>query len=108
MKAQITLPNIKGFLQGNYRKVLEDLDFLPVHIKEQWLYRIGQMNEDCLVNKHCPCKCSVPEKQLEDRPCEKNCYPRMMNEETWETFKQKVNISSTLDEAEKRIKKYKI
>lgn len=87
---------------------MEEFDFLPVHIKEQWIYRIGQMNERCLIDKHCPCQCSVPEKQLEDRACEGGCYKPMMRQEEWEIYKQQVNIYPTLDEAKKRVEKYKI
>lgn len=98
MKAQITLPNIKGFLQGNFRKVLEDLDFLPLHIKEQAIWRLSQVKEkspECFNNDKClHCGCQVSAKIFEDRGCSDSgkCYPPMMTEEQWKTFKEHFNI----------------
>ncbi len=88
-----TLKNIKGFIQGHYRMLKEDFGILEEHIGEQFDYRLGIMNEECIKNKECPCTCSFPEKQIEDRPCELNCYPPMMFKEDWEIFKKENNIT---------------
>lgn len=92
--SQITPSNIKGFIQGNFRKFMEDYPgVIEDYIYEQVQWRLGIMDENCLINKQCPCTCSVPNKQYEDRQCEKGCYPDMMNKEDWEKFKLENNIT---------------
>ena len=87
-KAKITPSNIRGFIQGNFRKLVEDLPgIIPDYIYEQIQWRLTIMDENCLRDKQCPCTCSVPAKQYEDRPCENSCYPPMMNKDQWEEFK---------------------
>lgn len=105
--SQITTKNIKGFLLGNFRQFIRSNfpSYLPTHIEEQFLYRISIMNQDCLNNKQCPCSCAVPAKQIEDRACEKNCYPDMLDEMKWELFKEKnnINLSKVEQEATNRL-----
>lgn len=90
MKAKINLPNIKGYLQAHYREILKDFDFLPKHIQEQAEWRLKQVAEnspECLEKDSCKeCGCQVSSKVFEDRACEGNCYPKMMNEEQWNKF----------------------
>lgn len=108
MKAKINVPNVKGYLQAHFRYVLDEFDYLNEHIKEQWIYRIGVMDENCLINGMCPCECSVPEKQLESRPCDHNCYGFMLNEKEWEEFKEQVFVEPFFTIAKQRIEKYKL
>ena len=90
-KFDITLGNIQGYIQGNFRKVLEDMDFLPNHIKEQAEWRLEQVKEksiDCYLNDECiHCHCQVSAKVFEDRKCEHGCYPEMMSKSEWQEFK---------------------
>jgi len=91
--------NIKGFLQGNFRKMMTDLGLdntIPEHIQEQIQWRLSVMNIECYNNKECPCKCAVPAKQFEDRSCENQCYPEMMNETDWRDYKSQHNITDDL------------
>lgn len=93
-KAKINFLNVKGFIQGNFRKLLEDFPgIVEDHIYEQVQYRLGIMDENCIKNKMCPCECAVPNKQYEDRSCENHCYPPMMDKENWEKFKSLTNIT---------------
>ena len=94
-KAKITLSNIKGFLQGNFRKFIDDnfLITLPDYLHEQIMWRLTMMDEACLKNKQCPCSCKVPNKQYEDRACENHCYPPMMGEKDWTEFKSLINLT---------------
>ncbi len=108
MKAKITPQNIKGFVQGWTRKILNELDFLDESTKEQWIYRIGLMDEECLINGECPCKCKVPEKQLDSRVCDKQCYGPILNEQQWERFKESVDIEPIIQKAIQRIEQYKL
>lgn len=97
--SQINPKNIKGFLQGNFRKFMEDYPgIIGDHIYEQVQYRLGIMDENCLKNKQCPCTCSVPNKQYEDRQCENKCYGDMLSKENWEQFKKENNITKNLIE----------
>ncbi len=103
---KITKSNIKGFMQGWSRKLLEEFPgFVPDYIYEQIHFRLGIMDEQCIINKECPCECSVPAKQYEDRPCENNCYPPMMKENEWEEFKLKAGI--TIDTIQENLYKRK-
>lgn len=90
---KLTSSNIKGYFQGLLR--LEDFftKTLDATTEEQFLYRISVMNIACISNGMCPCKCEVPAKQMDDRPCELNCYPKMMDKESWTNFKKENNIS---------------
>lgn len=47
------------------------------------------MNPNCVKNGMCPCECEFPDKQLEDRSCDLECYPPLMDKETWKKFKNK-------------------
>lgn len=92
--SQITLSNIKGFLQGHFRQFVEDYPgVVGDYMYEQVQYRLGIMDEQCLLNKKCPCNCSVPSKQFEDRRCENECYGDMLSEEDWKQFKEDNKIT---------------
>ncbi len=96
-KAKITPQNIKGYLQGNFRKFAETLNIpniMPDHIQEQIHWRLSIMSEECIKNGKCPCECSVPAKQYEDRPCENFCYPPMMDIKKWNYFKSVSNLTT--------------
>lgn len=97
--SRITLKNIKGFIQGNFRRVLNEMDFLPEHVKEQAIWRLEQVKEkspECYILDICkmPCQCQISSKVFEDRSCSgeevgKPCYPPMMSEQEWVIYKQK-------------------
>lgn len=100
MKAKITLSNIKGFVQAHYRKVLEEMDFLPEHIKEQAEWRLSLVKKkspECYNNDKCiKCGCQVSAKVYEDGACEGNCYPKMMSKKDWELLKHCESVSKNL------------
>ena len=106
MKAKITPENIKGFLQGWFRYSL--LDVLPNHIREQIVYRVGLMSEECLINGECPCECSIPAKQMENRSCENNCYGEMLTSEEWESLRGLSMVEETITKGIQRIEEYKL
>lgn len=83
------------YLQGNIRTFLYytwggKLKFLlPLHICEQYEYRMNSIDRKCFMEGQCKiCKCSVPELQMSDKPCEKPCYPLFMSKKTWEQAKK--------------------
>jgi hypothetical protein len=92
--AEITLENIRGFIQGYwnlFRKRLSNWIFSDFK-KEQVIYRRIQAKE-CMELGECKvCGCEMIGKTMEDRACEGGCYPEMMNSSTWNIFKQDINI----------------
>jgi len=105
MKAKITIKNIKGFLQGNTRKIFDEwFNMSESHIKEQAVWRLLQVKKnspECFESDECKiCHCTVSGKVFEDRMCSLGeredlieqglvpCYPPMMTKEEWEQFKQ--------------------
>lgn len=95
--AVLSLSNIKGFLQGNIRSFLSDVDVLAPeeYIKEQTIWRLHQISiksPECLNSSCIYCGCDTASKVFEDRECKSGCYPEMMNKEEWEIFKKTNNI----------------
>ena len=95
-KAKLTLSNIKGFVQGNFRKIMNEFGEVPQYIKEQAIWRLHQVklkSPECLKEDKCiHCGCQVSAKTWESRGCsneEDPCYPPMMNEQEWSNFKIK-------------------
>lgn len=86
--------NIKGFIQGHMRKLKAEYGALDEHILEQAAWRLSVANKACIDTDQCQaCGCfPMSDKVLEDRPCEGQCYPAMMNKEEWDSFKRKNNI----------------
>ena len=87
----ITPKNVHAYLQAQYRILNEEN--LPLHIKEQILWRSIQA-KPCTDNKECLyCGCSTEDLELyyADIGCKRPdnpCYPAMMNEEDWNKYKQ--------------------
>lgn len=86
-KEQITSDNIKGFIQGNFRKTMESFGLLPKYIVRQAEERLEQVkikSPECYNNDKCiHCKCEVSAKVFEDRECEHGCYGPMLNEDDY-------------------------
>ena len=107
----LTWHNIKRFLTAYKRKfqiwffsqkivtsLFKDNDSIkeflesPKHIREQFIWRLEMMKlskqgQECLLKGECVCGCSVPDLQLTDDACEHNCYPPIMDEKKWNTYK---------------------
>lgn len=74
----------------------------PKHIREQFIFRLESMKlskqgSECLLKGECVCGCAVPDLQLSDDACEHNCYPPMMDEKKWNTYKVINHIGIDLD-----------
>lgn len=96
---QITLTNIKAFVQSHVRQFLEDYPgIIDDFVYEQVQYRLGIMNEECLKNKSCiHCGCSCPDLQYSSKQCEGGEYPLMFKtEEEWEKYKEENEITKNL------------
>lgn len=66
------------------------------HIREQALWRLSQVQEkspECLKEDTCKkCGCAPSEMVYSDYSCEGNCYPDLMDAESWDKFKANNNI----------------
>lgn len=97
--SKLSLKNVKKYFTGNKRKLFyEDLE---PHIKEQFLYRVTKIDNECLTNKMCPCECPVIERALADEGCDKGCYLDMLDVKTWGYYKgvSSINMKEVENEA---------
>ena len=95
------IKKILAFLQGKIRYRVyysQSLSWLiRKHIKEQIDMRISSMDKSCYSSGACMlCGCSTTALQMADKPCDKPCYPPMMNKKQWKTFTEGIPfVSST-------------
>jgi hypothetical protein len=94
MKAKITPTNIYHYIIGKLRYKLYYLHnnryrkFIRLHIREQIAYRIQWMDKNCYFDGTCNiCGCETTALQMCNKPCDKPCYPRMMNKYQWRLYK---------------------
>lgn len=84
--------DIWHYLLGNYRYSLyySSLKILiRQHIVEQIEFRVKNMEQQCYDEGECKlCGCKTIALQMCNKPCEKPCYPSMMNKKEWEIFKR--------------------
>lgn len=94
MKQQITLSNIKSFLEGNSQRLLEELHLQPLHIKEQIAYRRLICKDDCAIEGECiVCGCDFKGKTSVRESCNPKRFPDLMSNVEWIKFKQDNNIN---------------
>lgn len=94
MKPQITIKNIKSFLEGNIQLGLESLKLQPLHIQEQIAYRRLICNDDCAVTNQCiKCDCDFKGKTSVRESCNTERFPDLMSNLEWIKFKNKNGIS---------------
>ena len=95
--AKINFTNIIGYIQGKVRyKVYYNFFnwLIREHIKEQIEWRIMVMEKSCYTSGACMlCGCSTTALQMANKPCDKPCYPGMMNSRKWKDFKQGLVLS---------------
>lgn len=105
-KHDITLKNIHAYLQGNLRYLAEQYgpEFIRVepHIREQIMFRMDVSKPECIAEKKCTeCHCDVPGLMYADKMCGGECYPEMMDKDTWEEFKKTLRIHTLENNIEK-------
>jgi len=97
--SDITLKNIKSYIEGNIITIANQLELASPHIKEQILFR-SYMCRDCYKEghaikgpKHCKeCGCALPGKWGSTRSCnEGKRFPDLMNRQDWEKYKQTID-----------------
>lgn len=92
--SDITLKNIKAFIQGNVRMLGDKWDLVDPHVQEQVAYRGAICKDSCLAKGKCEvCGCSVPGKLYVTKSCNKGSkFPDLMGKEDWEKYKKENNI----------------
>ena len=93
MKSQITIKNIKSFIEGNSKMFLSKLGFEAEHLKEQVAYRMLKCKDDCVPQGYCKiCNCGLPGKHYVEESCNPERFPNLMSAKEWENFKKINNI----------------
>ena len=93
MKPQITIKNIKYFLEGNGQRVLEGLQLQPLHIQEQIAYRRLSCKNDCdKTNKCIKCGCDFKGKTSVRESCNPERFPDLMSNLEWIKYKEANDI----------------
>ncbi len=82
---RLSVKNIRRFIQGNYR--LYTFEQQPQFLKEQIWFRLSKANSECTKTGKCYCGCEIQGLVAVESSCERNCYPVMMDEETWQIYK---------------------
>tara|TARA_R110002050_G_scaffold267498_1_gene409175 strand:+ start:1558 stop:1866 length:309 start_codon:yes stop_codon:yes gene_type:complete len=97
---QITIKNIKSFLEGSFKFYLYKLIKSPDYIMEQYLYRLSLCKKDCIPNKKCVyCGCPPIKKAFVKQSCNKGKrFPDLLTENQWKVFKKENNINVEEDE----------
>lgn len=93
MSKEITLSNIRSYLEGNGQRILEELKLQPKHIQEQIAYRRLLCNNDCAVQNKCiKCGCDFKGKTSVQQSCNPERFPDLMSKNDWIKFKKDNNI----------------
>lgn len=94
MEKKITIHNILSYLEGNSKRVLEELNLQPDHIKEQVAYRRLICKDDCAKTNKCTyCGCDFKGKTLVSESCNGGVrFPNLMSNQEWIRFKEKNEI----------------
>ena len=92
---QITIKNIKSFLEGNFKHFLYKFVKAPKYIREQYTYRLTLCKNDCIPKKKCVyCGCPPIKKAFVKQSCNKGKrFPDLLTENQWKVYKEKNNIS---------------
>lgn len=92
--SDITLKNIKYFIEGNFRLLGSKFNIVDKHIQEQVLYRAAICKDSCIAKGSCEyCGCSTPGKLYVKDSCNKGQkFPDLMEKNEWEKFKKENRI----------------
>ena len=93
---QVTIKNIKSFLEGNSKMFLSKLGFQADHLKEQIAYRMLICNDICGKQGYCEkCSCDYPGKLYVNESCNNGeKFPDLMSKQDWIKFKQENGIDN--------------
>lgn len=101
---QISVKNIKSFIEGNLAYYTDKIYDLPDYIKEQYYYRLYQCKDDCLITGRCKmCTCPTLKKAFAKDSCNPGVILDLMPGGVWRQYKIDNNISQELLENIKQI-----
>ena len=93
----ITLKNIKSFIDGNIKNIIHKTVGLPEHIKEQYYYRLYLCKDDCLESGKCKvCGCPTMLKAFTKKACNPDRLLDLMPGGEWLEYKKKNNINDII------------
>lgn len=96
--SDINIKNIKSFIIGNMNYYLNKIINLPIHLKEQYYYRLYICKDDCLVNRKCKvCNCPTIKKAFAPESCNPERFPDFLPGNEWKEYKNKNNINNIED-----------
>lgn len=96
------------FTQGYFRYFAQNTFLVRDFIKEQYQYRLKNVNKDCLNQGSCVlCSCTILPLLLANKPCAKSkldratlimlfgtdkvCYTQMLDKKSWLKYKKLIN-----------------
>lgn len=92
MNKNITINNIKSFIEGNIKFYKDKILSSPEHLKEQRYYRMWKCKDTCLKIGLCQnCGCPVNKKIYTNEACSDK-FPNLMAANDWNEFKKINNI----------------
>ena len=92
IKGEHSFSDIVDYFRGNLRYWIYYKPFLKkllirTHIREQIELRLRMMDSECYSQGSCKiCGCKTTALQMANKPCDKPCYPAIMNRKEWERF----------------------
>lgn len=109
MSQGINYKNIKSFITGNLNFYLSKIIDYPIHLKEQYYYRLYKCKDTCLATGKCQkCNCPTIKKAYAVESCNPELFPDFMSGQDWRLYKMKnhiTNIEEIIKEVENDIHK---
>ena len=109
---KINIKNVKSFILGNLNYYLNKIIDLPLHLKEQYYYRLYKCKDDCLITGRCIlCNCPIQKKAFAPDSCNEDRFPKFLPGQEWEDYKKKNkidNIDKIIKTVEDEISKRRI
>lgn len=94
---QITIQNIKSFIEGNLAYYIDKIYELPDYLKEQYYYRLYQCKDDCLITGKCKiCTCPTLKKAFANKSCNPGVILDLMPGGEWRDYKKENDVSQEL------------
>ena len=86
LESKHKIKDVYSFFIGTWRYKIPWL--MRLHIREQTVFRIQSMKEECIKNGACvECGCDTPQLAYANKPCDGGCYPELLNKKRWRWFK---------------------
>lgn len=92
---KFNIKNIRSFILGNINYYLDKIIELPLHLKEQYYYRLYTCKDTCLMTGRCiKCNCPTIKKAFSPDSCNKDLFPDFLPGLEWIDYKKKNNINN--------------